>query len=91
MGRILDAIYSVPPTETSGARCKVGSYLDSLPPEDADDLLKALTLKIGDKYAASGARLAIALGTQGIDLSASIIQEHRAHLCRCYRVVATNG
>lgn len=92
MGKLLEAIHAVPPSEVvSGQRCKVGTYLDSLPPEDADDLQTALTTRVNNKFLLSGARLAIALAPLGIDLSPSIIQEHRARLCRCYRVVATNG
>lgn len=92
MGKLLEAIHAVPPSgAVSGQRCKVGIYLDSLPPEDGDDLQTALSTKVNDKFLLSGVRLANVLAPLGIDLSPSIIKEHRARLCRCYRVVTTNG
>lgn len=91
MGKLLDEIHSVPPDEAGGARCKVGVYLDTLPTEDADDLRSALVTKIGDKYAAAARRIAHAMSLSGHPLSASLINEHRARLCRCYRKVAVDG
>lgn len=88
MGRLSQTIYGVPPTESQGERCKVGHYLDALSPEDADDLRDALTTKIGDKYAAPAARIAMAMHQEGYPLSSTLISEHRSRLCRCYRKVA---
>lgn len=92
MGKLADTIYGVPPDEVAaGGRCKVGSYLESLPPEDADDLKQALITKLGDKYVASGARISLAMSRLGHDLGATTIGEHRARLCRCYRKAAASG
>lgn len=90
MGKLLDAIYAVPPDEASGAGCKVRTYLDTLPPEDSDDLKDALAAKIGEQFAASAARISLAMSQNGAPISSSLINAHRARTCRCYRKVSGN-
>lgn len=84
MGRIHDAIYSVPPSNANGEPCKVGLYLRDLPPEDADDLKAALDSDV------SAARISLSMSQNGAPLSASLISSHRGRLCRCYRKALTN-
>ena len=91
MGRLREAIYSVPPDEAAGEGCKVRYYLDTLPMEDADDLKDALTARIGDNYAASAVSIALAMSQNGAPISSTTIKEHRRRVCRCYRKVADHG
>lgn len=68
-----------------GHPCKVGEALATMDSEDLTDLTAMLEGGVGSR------RIAAALAAIGHPISATVINEHRAHVCRCYRVVASRG
>lgn len=80
----LQEVHGVPPTPVA-AECKIGTYLRTLDPEDADDLRAALWSKL------SAARLAKVLRTLRIDVGATTIKMHRSKTCACYQGVTAHG
>jgi hypothetical protein len=85
MNALLTEIHAIPPSPMNGEECKIGTYLRTLPEEDADALRFGLWSK------ASAAKLAKVLRTFGIDVGATTIKEHRAKHCACTRKEQSNG
>lgn len=79
---ILAALHSANPTRGQ-ARCKLQTFLDDIPEETEGktDLVGAVSDAAG--YPAN--RLTLTFAALGFPVSASLICDHRAQRCRCYR------
>lgn len=81
MAKLRDAIHAVPPSGT-GQPCKVMTVREQLDPEDQLEFDEFMSTTI------SATRLSMALAHLGVKLSATLINEHRGKMCRCFRSAA---
>lgn len=89
---LLQEVHAVPPEPAPVSECKLGTYLRTLPPDDAFDLRTKLRASL------SAARLAKVLRSPDfkalmgytVDVGATTIKDHRRKECACYTKV-TNG
>lgn len=78
---ILEALHNANPAR-GVKRCKLQATIDDIPDErpNKDALIEAVA---DNDFAAQ--RLTISFTALGIPISASLISDHRAKRCRCYR------